>query len=430
MCAMLPYNVFAVTISDVKKQQKETQKKLDNANEEIEALTETRKGITDEINQIDDEIVEVMASISILEDEIEETEAAIEVKKAELQEAIETETEQYESMKTRIKFMYEKGELNYAQLMLESRSMADMINKVDYANNLYQYDRGKLDEYIAAKEATAAAKAALEEEQEELETAHYELEMEKADLDQMLEEKKLEAEDYDTQIAKAKQDAAAYKAKIKQQNNQIRKLEEEERKRKEEERKRKEEEKKRKEEEAKKKAFEEAEKGEKADGDSSDGDNTDNSSDSSSDSSSSDNSYDSDSAGSDSGSSSNSGSSKPVSSSGSAKGQEIANFACKFVGNPYVAGGTSLTQGADCSGFTMAVYQEFGYSLPRSSTSQRSAGTGVTYAEAQPGDIICYAGHVAIYIGNGQIVHASTPSSGIKIGNATYKQILAVRRII
>lgn len=421
MCAMLPLNVVATTISDVKKQQKETQKKLDNANEEIEALTETRKGITDEINQIDDEIVEVMASISILEDEIEETEAAIEVKKVELQEAIETETEQYESMKTRIKFMYEKGELNYAQLMLESRSMADMINKVDYANNLYQYDRGKLDEYIAAKEATAAAKAALEEEQEELETAHYELEMEKADLDLMLEEKKLEAEDYDTQIAKAKQDAAAYKAKIKQQNNQIRKLEEEERKRKEEERKRKEA-------EAKKKAEEAALNGENTDGEgnSSEEGNSENSSDSSSGDSNSDNS----SSGNDSSSNSGSNNSTPVSSSGSGKGQEIANFACKFVGNPYVAGGTSLTQGADCSGFTMAVYKEFGYNLPRSSTSQRSAGTGVTYAEAQPGDIICYAGHVAIYIGNGQIVHASTPSSGIKIGNATYKQILAVRRIV
>ncbi len=421
VCAMLPYNVFATTISDVKKQQKETQKKLDSANEEIESLTETRKGITDEINQIDDELVEVMASISILEDEIVETEHAIEIKKVELEEAIKAEENQYESMKARIKFMYERGEKTYTDILLQSQSMGDMINKVDYVEDLYQYDREKLSEYIASKEAVAEAKAALEEEQEELETAHYELEMEKADLDQMLEQKRIEAEDYDTQIAKAKQDAAAYKAKIKQQNNQIRKLEEEERKRKEEERKRKEEEKRRKEEEEKKKAEQEAaENGDSKDSDDSK-DSTDSSKDTSEDSSS-DSSSDK---------KENDGTSSVITSAeGSQKGKDIAAYACKFVGNPYVAGGTSLTNGADCSGFTMAVYHDFGYSLPRSSTAQRSAGVGVTYAEAQPGDIICYAGHVAIYIGNGQIVHASTPSSGIKIGSATYKTILAVRRIV
>jgi len=411
LCLTVPCSTYGTTISDVKKQQQETQKQLENANEEIESLTETRKGITDEINQIDDELVEVMASISILEDEIEDTKAAIEIKKVELSEAIEVETAQYESMKARIKFMYEKGESTYTQLLLESQSTADLINKVDYVEDLYAYDRQKLSEYVAAKEATQAAKLALEEEQEELETAMYELEMEKADLNLMLEEKQLEAEDYDTQIAKAKQDAAAYKAKIKQQNNQIRKLEEEERKRKEEE------ERKRKEEEAKKKALEEAQatNGE----DSGDGDGgAANSTDSSNSSTSSEKKEES------------STTTVITSAEGSQKGKEIAAYACKFVGNPYVAGGTSLTEGADCSGFTMTVYHDFGYSIPRSSTAQRSAGVGVTYAEAQPGDIICYAGHVAIYIGNGQIVHASTPSSGIKIGNATYKQILAVRRIV
>ena len=93
-------------------------------------------------------------------------------------------------------------------------------------------------------------------------------------------------------------------------------------------------------------------------------------------------------------------------------------------------GGTSLTNGTDCSGFTMSVYKAFGYSIPRTSTAQRSAGRGVTYAEAQPGDIICYAGHVGIYIGGGKIVHASTASTGIIYTNATYREILAVRRIV
>ena len=111
-------------------------------------------------------------------------------------------------------------------------------------------------------------------------------------------------------------------------------------------------------------------------------------------------------------------------------GQQIASYACQFVGNPYKAGGTSLTDGADCSGFVQSVYRHFGYVLPRDSTSQRSAGRAVDYANAQPGDIICYAGHVAIYLGNGQIVHASTERTGIKYGNATYRTILSVRRIV
>ena len=93
-------------------------------------------------------------------------------------------------------------------------------------------------------------------------------------------------------------------------------------------------------------------------------------------------------------------------------------------------GGTSLTNGADCSGFTYRVYQEFGYSIPRTSYQQRSAGTGVTYENAQPGDLICYDGHVAMYIGNGMIVHASSAKTGIKVSRAQYRTILAVRRII
>jgi cell wall-associated NlpC family hydrolase len=116
--------------------------------------------------------------------------------------------------------------------------------------------------------------------------------------------------------------------------------------------------------------------------------------------------------------------------SGSSLGKQIAKYACQYIGNPYVAGGTSLTNGADCSGFTYRVYSDFGYTLPRTSTEQRSAGTGVSYSEAQPGDLICYSGHVALYIGGGLIVHASTQKTGIKVSNAEYRTILAVRRII
>lgn len=111
-------------------------------------------------------------------------------------------------------------------------------------------------------------------------------------------------------------------------------------------------------------------------------------------------------------------------------GQQIANFACQFVGNPYVWGGTSLTNGADCSGFVMSVYAAFGVSLPHSSSAMRGVGYEVSQADMQPGDIVCYSGHVAIYVGNNTIVHASTPESGIKYTSpAAYRSIITVRRI-
>ena len=117
-------------------------------------------------------------------------------------------------------------------------------------------------------------------------------------------------------------------------------------------------------------------------------------------------------------------------SSGSSSGSSVANYALQFVGNPYVWGGTSLTNGADCSGFTMAVYANFGVSLPHSSYSQASSGTAVaSLDEAVAGDLIVYDGHVAIYLGNNQIVHASNPTNGICVGTATYRSIVAIRRI-
>ena len=306
------------------------------------------------------------------------------------------EEEQYEAMKLRIKFMYEKGDTTYLQLLLESQGFSDMVNKAEYIEKLYDYDRKKLQEYEEARQTVEQLKERLEEEMSELEAQQHELEEEKESLEIMLAERQEVYDNYEVQLAQARQEAAVYRANIKKQNDEIKRLETEAAQ-------------KQSQIDAAKQAEEEARRAQER---------------------ALQNQQSSSSSSSSGGSSSGSNYASASSYSGTgSKGQQIANYACQFIGNPYVPGGTSLTQGADCSGFVWRVYKDFGYSVPRTSYSLRSAGSEVAYSNAQPGDVVCYAGHVGIYIGNGQIVHASTQKTGIKITNATYKQILSVRRI-
>jgi cell wall-associated NlpC family hydrolase len=397
--------VYATTISEIQQQKEENEKNLNNVNQQISGYKGAQADIGNEIEELDAEMVSLLTDINLIEEAIKIKEEEIAVTQADYDTAVAVKDEQYESMKVRIKFMYEQGEMSYIQLFMESLSVSDMVNKAEYVEKLYAYDRKLLEEYQATVEEVAALQDQLEEEKSELQTSQYELEEEEAYLEEVLAQKKEEYENYSVMLAKARQEAAAYTTKIKQETAQIRQLEEEERKRKEEE------ERKRKEEEERLKAEQEqllAQQGQSGESQS----NSESSQTSSQ------------------GASTSSSTSSAVSSGGSGKGQEIANYACQFVGNPYVAGGTSLTNGADCSGFVMSVYKNFGYSLPRSSYAQSSVGKSVSYSEAQPGDIIYYGGHVAIYIGNGRIVHASTERTGIKTESATYRSIITIRRIV
>ncbi|MBD5457925.1 MAG: hypothetical protein HDR27_05050 [Lachnospiraceae bacterium] len=391
--------VYATTISQIQQQKEENEKNLSSVNQQISGYKGAQADIGNEIEELDAEMVSLLTDINLIEEAIKTKEEEIAVTQADYETAVAVKDEQYESMKVRIKFMYEQGEMSYIQLFMESLSVSDMVNKAEYVEKLYAYDRKLLEEYQATVEEVAALQNQLEEEKSELQTSQYELEEEEAYLEEVLAQKKEEYENYSVMLAKAQQEAAAYTTKIKQETAQIKQLEEEERKRKEEE------ERKRKEEEERLKAEQNqllAQQGQTGEGQSSSGSSQ----------------------------TSSQGTSTPVSSGGSSKGQDIANYACQFVGNPYVAGGTSLTNGADCSGFVMSVYKNFGYSLPRSSYAQSSVGKSVSYAEAQPGDIIYYGGHVAIYIGNGRIVHASTERTGIKTESATYRSIITIRRIV
>lgn len=392
--------VYATTISELQQQKEENEKELSNVNQQISDYKGAQADIGSEIEELDAEMVSILTDINLIKEAIQEKEEQIAITQADYDTAVAVKDEQYESMKIRIKFMYEQGDISYLQLFTESLNVSDMLNKAEYVEKVYDYDRKLLAEYQETVEQVAALQDKLEEEKSELQTSQYELEDEEAYLAEVLAQKKEEYENYTVMLAQAKQQAAAYTTKIKQETAQIKQLEEEERKRREEE------ERKRKEEEERRKAEQDQLLAQQGGGEQ---------------------------GGSDSDSDSSSGSSQetsPVSSSGSAKGQEIAKFALQYVGYPYVAGGTSLTNGADCSGFVMSVYKNFGYSLPRSSYAQSSVGRSVSYAEAQPGDIIYYGGHVAIYIGNGRIVHASTERTGIKTESATYRSIITIRRII
>ena len=394
--------VQAAKKDDLKQQNEDDQNKLDDVNDRMNELSEEQEGIDAEITALSNEIAEIMASISLLEEEIEAKKAQIEQAKLDLAEAQRIEREQYESMKVRVKAMYESGQTSFLDIIFNSSSMEEMLNKADYVEKMQEYDRKMFTNYQIARQNVEDLKENLEIEESELEAAQEGLQEEMDSVEEARAELETISADYALQISKAKQQAEVYKSQIKQRNAQIKQIEEAERKAAEEAARKKAEERRRKEEEAKK------------------NNNKNNSS-----------------------NSSNSTTTTPPSSGtaavnkdaimaakGGAKGKEVAVFACGFVGNPYVAGGTSLTNGADCSGFTQSVYKSFGYSIPRSSTSQRSAGREVSYADAEPGDIICYPGHVAIYIGNGKIVHASSAKTGIKISNALYREILCVRRVV
>lgn len=413
--------VRATTISGVKKEQQKTQNNLNSVNQQITAIQSNQAQAQEQLDQLSDQLVDILTSIDICQDEIAVKEKEIEQAKKDYEDARKKEEDQYASMKKRIQFMYEQGDSAYLQVLLESQNYADMVNKADYIESLYEYDKQLLAGYVESKNQVAELKGRLEDEEADLEASNYELQQEEAALQTLVDEQKKTVADFDAQLASAKKKAASYKQQLEDQTAQIKKLEEEaaaKKKKEEEARKKQEQERKQQQQASQTQTIDTGNGAQQTTGDDPAQVDT------------GDDAQTTDPGTVDTGKGTDSmNAGAGAVTGGSGVGQQAANYACNFVGNPYKFGGTSLTNGTDCSGFTQAVYAHFGISLPRDSYSQRSCGTEVSYANAQPGDIICYAGHVALYLGNGQIVHASTERTGITYGYATYRTILSVRRV-
>lgn len=357
----------ATTVQDIQNNINKDKDALAGINDTILDLQDEQDLLEEEISDLDAELLNTMTAIGLLEDDIAAKEADILVTQAQHEEAKRIEEEQYEAMVARIQLMYESGGLNYMAMLFESESFGEILNQASYIEALYDYDREMLDEYEAAKEQVKLLWDQLEAEKASLEADKVSMEDQKVYLDGLLLKKQEESANFEAQIARAKQEASALKVKIKQEQAELKKLQDEEQRKN----------------AANGKYTVSASVSDIING-----------------------------------------------ASGSDLAKQIARYGCQFIGNPYVLGGTSLTKGADCSGFTYRIYSDFGYSIPRTSYQQRSAGTEVAYADAQPGDLICYDGHVALYIGGGYIVHASSAKTGIKLSKATYRKILSVRRII
>ncbi len=455
-------SVGATREDELRQEQAQTSNQLDATYATINSLEEQKAALAAEIAALDQSLVDVMVQINVLKQDINKKETEIKDTKKDLKKAIKTKNEQYEAMKKRIQYLYENGgDTAWFQMLLDSKDISDLLNKADYAQKMYDYDRDRLEKYKETVKEVKALETRLEGEKAELVDMKGEQEKQQANLENQLEEKKATSENYEAQIATAQAQANEYAELLQRQTEEIARLEaeriaaEEEARRQAEEaaaRAAAEEEARRQAEEAaaaEEESYDDYSEDDYDDYDESEDEYTEDDYDESEDEYIEDDSdYDSgeesdgdysegdtDEYGNVIDSTEDSSDSASVSSQGSATGQAIANYALQFVGNPYVWGGTSLTGGADCSGFVQSVYAHFGYSLSRTSESQMYEGVSVSYADAQPGDLICYGSHIAIYLGGGQIVHASNsapyPAGGIKVSdNAAYRTILAVRRIV
>ena len=351
-------------LEEAKQKREEARRQKEEADKKVQEAAKSQKEETVKADALIKELSGLLAEQELLKQEIDTEKQNLARAKKERDEAARKEQEQYQAMKERIRFLYENKREGYLDMFLGARTLSSLFNRREYVQALYKYDRKKLEEYQNTKNLAHEKQEESMNREAELDTMKEEQKSQQETLEMTLRESRKNARQFAKQMEDAKARANAYVKLVEEQNQEIRKLEN---------------------------ALA-ADNGKAGQGPGS-GNRT----------------------GNQDGPASGPSTGMTKSMGGTERGRKIADYGLSFLGNPYVWGGTSLTNGADCS---------------RTSAEQRSAGVEVAFSDAEPGDLICYAGHIGIYIGDGQIVHASNSRNGIITSYAAYRTILSVRRII
>ncbi len=411
--APLPGRASPVTRAEQERRRAEEEKS--RAESEAQQLEEKLGQSRQKEQALEEELVRLLALKDILESDMEELKIQIQRADRDYRQAEEKRQRQYDILKKRIQFLYEEGDITYLDILLKAKNIGDVVSQTEYFRQLYEYDQEIIQRYEKLKQEAAGKKELLEEKQSQLEVMEEENESQQKELEGFIAARQKESSSFALELEAAQARAAQAAGEVIRKTEEIRIL----RARQEKERIRQEKERIRQEQESAGRepgsagqasgaagrepgaaGWEPGAAGREPGG-----------------------------AGRESGGAGTAGG-RPVKSIGGTEfGRNVADYALQFVGNPYVYGGTSLTGGTDCSGYTQSVYRHFGVSIPRTSGEQAGFGREIPYEEMEPGDLVCYSGHVAMYIGGGRIVHASSRKEGIKVSNdPAYRTIVSIRR--
>ena len=411
--APLPGRASPVTRAEQERRRAEEEKS--RAESEAQQLEEKLGQSRQKEQALEEELVRLLALKDILESDMEELKTQIQRADRDYRQAEEKRQRQYDILKKRIQFLYEEGDITYLDILLKAKNIGDVVSQTEYFRQLYEYDQEIIQRYEKLKQEAAGKKELLEEKQSQLEVMEEENESQQKELEGFIAARQKESSGFALELEAAQARAAQAAGEVIRKTEEIRIL----RARQEEERIRQEKERIRQEQESAGRepgsagqasgaagrepgaaGWEPGAAGREPGG-----------------------------AGRESGGA-GTASGRPVKSIGGTEfGRNVADYALQFVGNPYVYGGTSLTGGTDCSGYTQSVYRHFGVSIPRTSGEQAGFGREIPYEDMEPGDLVCYSGHVAMYIGGGRIVHASSRKEGIKVSNdPAYRTIVSIRR--